>query len=55
VPRGLEATTRKLKSPLVRQLVAFTRQDWPPLAEAFLDVLKAQPWQRRPRSATIVD
>lgn len=54
VPRGLEATTRKLKSPLVRELVAFTRQDWPPLAEAFLAVLKAQAWQRRPRSATIV-
>jgi DNA-binding transcriptional LysR family regulator len=55
VPAGLEATVRRLKSPLVRQLVAFTRQDWPPLADAFLAVLKALTWQRRPRSATIVN
>jgi DNA-binding transcriptional LysR family regulator len=55
VPAGLAATVRRLKSPLARELVAFTRQDWPPLADAFLAVLKAQAWQRRPRSATIVD
>jgi DNA-binding transcriptional LysR family regulator len=55
VPAGLNAAVRSLKSPLVRQLVAFTREDWPPLAEAFLAVLKAQSWQRRPRSATVVD
>jgi DNA-binding transcriptional LysR family regulator len=55
VPAGLNAAVRSLKSPLMRQLVAFTREDWPPLAEAFLAVLKAQSWQRRPRSATVVD
>jgi DNA-binding transcriptional LysR family regulator len=54
VPHGLEAAVRSLKSPLVRQLVAFTRQDWPPLAEAFLEVLHEQSWQRRPRSATTI-
>jgi DNA-binding transcriptional LysR family regulator len=54
VPAGLEAAVRRLKSPLVRQLVAFTRQDWSPLAEAFLAVLKAQAWRRRPPSATII-
>ena len=35
-------------------IVAFTRRDWSPLAEAFLEVLRAQPWQPRPRAATDV-
>jgi DNA-binding transcriptional LysR family regulator len=55
VPQGLTAAVRSLKPPLVRQLVAFTRQDWSPLAAAFLDVLQAQSWQPRPRGATVVD
>lgn len=53
VPPGLNATIRSLKSPVVRQLVAFSRRDWTPLAQAFLDVLQAQTWSRRPRSATV--
>jgi DNA-binding transcriptional LysR family regulator len=53
VPYELKASIRRLKSPVVRQLVAFARQDWTPLAQAFLDVLQAQPWPRRPRSATV--
>jgi DNA-binding transcriptional LysR family regulator len=55
VPRGLHAEIRRLMPPLVRQLVAFTRRDWSPLAEAFLDVLQTQSWEPRPRSATIVE
>jgi len=55
VPHGLHAEIRRLRPPLVRQLVAFIRQDWSPLAQAFLEVLQAQPWERRPRSATIVE
>jgi DNA-binding transcriptional LysR family regulator len=51
VPHGLHAAVRSLKPPRVRQLVAFTRRDWSPLAEAFLDVLQSQPWRARPRSA----
>jgi DNA-binding transcriptional LysR family regulator len=54
VPLGLNATIRSLKSPVVRELVAFARQDWSPLAEAFLDVLQTQAWTSRPRSATVV-
>ncbi|MEJ8825832.1 hypothetical protein WKW80_28005 [Variovorax humicola] len=54
IPDGLRAAVRKLKSPLVRQLVAFTRKDWSPLAASFLEVLQAQPWRRRPNSATVV-
>jgi DNA-binding transcriptional LysR family regulator len=53
VPAGLNATIRSLKSPVVRQLVAFSRQDWTLLAQAFLDVLQTQTWLRRPRSATV--
>ena len=55
VPTGLNAAIRSLKPRLVRQLVAFTRQDWSPLATAFLDVLEEQTWQRRPASATVVE
>ena len=55
VPPGLNAAIRSLKPPLARQLVAFTRQDWSPLAAAFLEVLQAQAWQRRPASATVIE
>jgi DNA-binding transcriptional LysR family regulator len=55
VPSGLHAAVRRLKSPLVRQLVAFTRQDWSPLAEAFLAVLQAQTWDPRPPSAIVIE
>ncbi len=54
VPAGLQAAVRRLSKPLVRQIVAFTRQDWPPLADAFLAALGEQAWEQRPRSATIV-
>jgi len=54
VPQGLDATIRSLEPPLIRQLVAFTRQDWPPLAEAFLQALQAQSWRPRPGAATII-
>jgi hypothetical protein len=48
------AAIRQLKPRLARQIVAFTRQDWSPLAAAFLEVLKEQTWHRRPASATDV-
>jgi DNA-binding transcriptional LysR family regulator len=54
MPTGLNAAVRSLKPPLARQIVAFTRQTWSPLATAFLDVLQAQAWHPRPRSATVV-
>lgn len=54
VPQGLDAAIRSLEPPLIRQLVAFTRQDWPPLAESFLRALQAQPWRPRPDAATII-
>src|SRR3954468_14644907 len=54
VPTGINAAIRSLKPPLARQLVAFTREDWSPLAAAFLEVLQAQAWRRRPASATVL-
>jgi hypothetical protein len=54
VPAGLGAAICRLRPPLARQLVAFARQDWSPLAAAFLEVLKEQTWHRRPASATDV-
>ena len=55
LPLGLDAGVRSLKSPLVRQLVAYTRQSWSPLAQGFLQALVALPWDQRPHSATVVD
>ena len=54
VPTGVGAAICSLKPRLARQLVAFAREDWSPLAAAFLDVLQAQPWQRRPASASVI-
>jgi DNA-binding transcriptional LysR family regulator len=54
VPRGIVAGVRRLKSPLVRELVAFSRQSWTPSAQAFLDALIGLRWIQRPRSAIIV-
>ena len=55
VPHELNASVRRLKSPVVRQLAAFARQDWSRIAQAFLEVLQAQTWQDRPRAATVVN
>ena len=54
VPTEVNVAVRSLKPRLARQIVAFARQDWPPLAAAFLDVLQAQAWQRRPASARVI-
>src|SRR5207342_2773693 len=48
LPRGLDASVRSLKSPLVGQLVAFTRRSWSPLAEGFLQALVGNNDRSRP-------
>lgn len=55
VPPGLNAAVRRLRSPVVRQIAAFTRREFSPLAQSFLDVLHEWPWGTRPSSAIIVD
>ena len=49
-----ELERRLAELPADREVVAFTRREWSPLADAFLEVLQAQPWQPRPRAATDV-
>jgi DNA-binding transcriptional LysR family regulator len=55
VPQELKGTTCRLRSPPVRQLVAFARQSWTPFTAAFLDVLQPQTWHRRPASGTVLE
>jgi hypothetical protein len=38
---------RSLDPPRARELCAFTRSGWSPLARALLDLIAEQPWPRR--------
>jgi DNA-binding transcriptional LysR family regulator len=54
VPGDLASAVRRLRSPIVRKLAAFTRHEPSPLASAFLDVLNEHEWQPKPRNATVI-
>ena len=43
----LRRSARYLDPPRARELCAFTRDVWPPLARAFLDLVAEQPWPGR--------
>jgi hypothetical protein len=43
-----------LDPPRARELCAFTRAEWSPLARAFLDMLAEQPWPQRDAKAIAV-
>jgi DNA-binding transcriptional LysR family regulator len=43
-----------LDPPRARELCAFTRAEWSPLARAFLDLLAEQPWPQRDAKAIAV-
>jgi DNA-binding transcriptional LysR family regulator len=43
----LRRSVRALDPPRARELCAFTRAEWPPLARAFLDLVAEQPWPER--------
>jgi DNA-binding transcriptional LysR family regulator len=53
IPPDLQPLTRRLRRPLARELAAYTRSDWSPLAAAFLQTLTETPWPRRPRNAYV--
>jgi DNA-binding transcriptional LysR family regulator len=53
VPEGLGAV-RRLEQPIVREIAAFTRREFSPPVEAFLDVLRAEPWKDPPPNATVI-
>jgi DNA-binding transcriptional LysR family regulator len=47
VSAPLRNSARSLDPPRARELCAFTRSDWSPLAQAFLDLVAEQPWPER--------
>jgi DNA-binding transcriptional LysR family regulator len=47
VSSDLDRTVLRLDPPVVRELAAYTRSEWSPLASAFLEVLRTADWQRR--------
>jgi hypothetical protein len=49
VSPDLEPTVVRLDPPVLRELAAYTRSEWSPLAHAFLDALRESDWSRRPR------
>jgi DNA-binding transcriptional LysR family regulator len=44
---SLRKSVRSLDPPRARELCAFTRADWSPLARALLDLIAEEPWPRR--------
>jgi DNA-binding transcriptional LysR family regulator len=57
VPSNLvarRAHVRSLDPPRARELCAYTRAEWSPLARAFLDLIGEQPWADRPAGAIAV-
>ena len=54
VPGPQRRSVRPLDPPRARELCAFTRSEWPPLARAFLDLVAEQPWPERLPDATPV-
>jgi len=49
----LQPLTRRLRRPVVRELCAYTRSEWAPMASAFLDTLWDANLARRPRNAYV--
>jgi DNA-binding transcriptional LysR family regulator len=50
----LRASVRSLDPPRARELCAFTRTGWSPLARAFLDLIAERPWAERKEGAIAV-
>jgi DNA-binding transcriptional LysR family regulator len=54
VTPAVRSSVRPLDPPRARELCAFTRSEWSPLAHAFLDLVAEQPWaQREPGTASV--
>jgi DNA-binding transcriptional LysR family regulator len=53
VPGPLRRATRTLDPPRARELCAFTRAEFSPLARAFLDLIAEEPWPERGASEMI--
>lgn len=48
ITTGLDASVANLDPPLVRELAAYTRSEWSPLAATFLEALRRGRWKRHP-------
>jgi DNA-binding transcriptional LysR family regulator len=54
VPDSAKELVRPARPRLVRPVVAFTRREWSPVTQAFLEVLHDYPWRRKPPRATML-
>jgi len=52
VPDSAAELVRPAKPRLIRRVVAFTRRDWSPVTDAFVEILREYPWRRKPPRAT---
>ena len=51
IPEGLREFARAAAPPITRSVVAFTRTEWTPLTDAFLETLRTYQWRSKPRRA----
>jgi DNA-binding transcriptional LysR family regulator len=54
VPADINAPVRRLEPPIVRELTAYTRNEWSPPARGFLDIMHGLDWARRPPRAVVI-
>jgi DNA-binding transcriptional LysR family regulator len=55
IPQGLDGAIMRLDPPLGRAITAYTRFEWSPLAEAFVELLRETRWEQAPPDAVILD
>jgi DNA-binding transcriptional LysR family regulator len=54
VPAELQPNVRRLRRPVVRELTAYTRDEFSPPARAFLEILRDEAWSGKPRNAEVI-
>ena len=54
IPDGLTGSVLRVDPPLGRELTAFARAAWTPLAQAFVDLMRSAAWPEPPLDATLI-
>jgi len=54
IPDGLDGVVLRVEPPLGRELSAYARVSWTPLANAFVDVMREATWSEPPLDATLI-
>lgn len=54
IPAGLTGSVLRVDPPLGRELTAYARAGWTPLAQAFVDVMREAGWSDPPLDATLI-